>query len=534
MSFGFRFAAFCTYLFRCALSSGESTLPNIVFFMLDDYGWANVGFHRNGTDREVVTPSLDALAKEGIILDRHYVHQFCSPTRSALQSGRSPIHVNVFNSALFQHNPADPVSGFEGIPRNMTGIATKLKSAGYSTHTVGKWHAGMATPDHTPFGRGYDTSLIYFDAANDYWTSQPENDSPSCPWGSVTDLWKNNSGASMLNNSWVCSQQNQLPKCKYEDELFMEHIVDRVNEHNASAGPFFAYVAWHNCHAPEEVPNAYLNNFSFINFAGRQTYAAKANFMDTMTGRVVAALKANGMWENTLIVASADNGGPIGNANNWPLRGGKFSNWEGGTRVNALVSGGLVPPARRGTIESGFTAIDDWYPTFCGLAKVDPTDTRAAAAGLPPIDGHDLWPLLSGANSTSPRTEVWLGTTSEYNQGSGNTTVQGIIDATTGYKLVTGTLWYATWTGPQYPNATGAAPVNFNHTCMPSCLYNVLTDPTEHLDVSASNPDVVERLTARLAEVQATAFSPDRGQADQAAGCKAALSYGGFLGPFLP
>ena len=113
--------------------------------MLDDYGWvsarfkgvkiycrtnnnrvikslclqANVGFHRNGSDPEVKTPTLDALAEAGIILDRHYVHQFCSPTRSALQTGRAPIHVNVLNSALFQHNPNDTDSGYEGIPRNM-------------------------------------------------------------------------------------------------------------------------------------------------------------------------------------------------------------------------------------------------------------------------------------------------------------------------------------------------------------------------------------------------------------------------------
>jgi len=89
--------------------------------MLDDYGWANIGFHRNGTDpkNEVVTPVFDSLAAEGLILDRHYVYQFCSPTRSAFQTGRNPIHVNVLNSPVFQHNPDDPVSGFEGIPRNM-------------------------------------------------------------------------------------------------------------------------------------------------------------------------------------------------------------------------------------------------------------------------------------------------------------------------------------------------------------------------------------------------------------------------------
>jgi len=91
--------------------------------------------------------------------DRAYSFQFCSPTRSSLQSGRYPSHVNDKNADVTAYNPADPVSGFAAIPRNMTGIASKLKAAGYMTHQVGKWDAGMATWDHTPHGRGYDTSL---------------------------------------------------------------------------------------------------------------------------------------------------------------------------------------------------------------------------------------------------------------------------------------------------------------------------------------------------------------------------------------
>ena len=103
--------------------------------MLDDYGWANVGFHRNGSDPEVVTPTFDALAAQGVVLDRHYVYQFCSPTRSAFQTGRNPIHVNVINSPVFQHNPDDPVSGFEGIPRNMVRLWLRLENRALQAQT---------------------------------------------------------------------------------------------------------------------------------------------------------------------------------------------------------------------------------------------------------------------------------------------------------------------------------------------------------------------------------------------------------------
>jgi arylsulfatase B len=94
------------------------------------------------------------------------VHKFCSPTRCAIQTGREPVHVNVINADPSVHNPADPVGGYAGIPRNMTGVAEIMRTASYSTHMVGKWDTGMATPQHTPAGRGYDTTMIYFHHAN--------------------------------------------------------------------------------------------------------------------------------------------------------------------------------------------------------------------------------------------------------------------------------------------------------------------------------------------------------------------------------
>lgn len=95
------------------------------------------------------------------------VYKYCSPTRSAIQSGRNPYHVNNLNLGPDVSNPSDPVSGFAAIPRNMTGIATKMAAAGYRTGMFGKWDAGMATPDHTPMGRGYQTAMHYFHHAND-------------------------------------------------------------------------------------------------------------------------------------------------------------------------------------------------------------------------------------------------------------------------------------------------------------------------------------------------------------------------------
>ena len=153
-------------------------LPHIIHILADDYGWADVGYHRDAAHAsDVSTPNLDRLVGTGIELDRFYAHKICSPSRCAIQSGRHPIHVNVQNVNPNVANPRDPVGGYQGIPKNMTGIAQIMKRAGYRTHIVGKWDVGMATPQHSPFARGYDSWLGYWHHANDYWSF----DEDSCP-----------------------------------------------------------------------------------------------------------------------------------------------------------------------------------------------------------------------------------------------------------------------------------------------------------------------------------------------------------------
>lgn len=518
-----------------------ASTPHLIFVFFDDYGWNNVGYHSNQYSNESVTPTIDGLVSSGVELDRHHVFQYCSPSRSALHTGRNPIHVNVLNSFLDQHNPADPVSGFQGIPRNMSTLPAKLKTAGYATHMVGKWHCGMATPAHTPQGRGYDTALHYFCGANDYWTEQGVE--TNCTQ-TFTDLFNTSAPAFGQNNSWSCSQGNQPNGCLYEDELFTASIVNTIQSHDPAI-PFFAYIAFHNVHAPLEVPADQLARFSWIDNPGRQSYAAMVNLMDANLGRIVAALQAKGMWDNTVLVGAADNGGPtMSAANNYPLRGSKMSNWQGGTRGNAFVSGGYVPPSQRGKKLEGFVAIEDWYTTYCALAGVDPSDPVGVAAGLPPVDGLNVWPYVSGSASTSPRTEFWTGLSSNGIR-EGTTLVQGITNASTGYELLVGQLPVACWQGPLYPNNSATkecdAVVDCGFPDAPSpvsgktgCLFNLFTDPTQHHDVAEQYPDIVKSMYKRLQEVNATAFSPNRGLSDPAACETFQHRWGGFYGPFLP
>ena len=171
----------------CAVATSPAK-PHIVLFLVDDWGWSNVGMHAPaGSEREVLTPNIDKIVSEGIELTRAYAYRFCSPSRSSLNSGRLPVHVNMENAMPNVWNPEDPQGGFAGIPRNMTGLGTVMKAGGYATAQVGKWDAGMATYDHTPHGRGYDFSLGYFHHDNDYWNEQ----AGSCDQNKVkiTDLW---------------------------------------------------------------------------------------------------------------------------------------------------------------------------------------------------------------------------------------------------------------------------------------------------------------------------------------------------------
>ena len=224
-----------------------------------------------------------------------------------------------------------------GIPRYMTVIAEKLREAGYVTHQVGKWDAGMATSDHTPKGRGFNTSLGYFHHANDYF-NETERECNGTP---IVDLWDTDEPAMGMNGT---GQDD------YEEGLFKERVLEVISNHDLLT-PLFLYYAPHIVHTPYEVPEAYLKMFDFIDDKLRQVYHAMVKYLDDDVGEILDALKRKGLWDNLLFITSSDNGGPVSSnhaANNYPLKGGKNTDWQGGVRVNAFVSGGYLPEQMRG------------------------------------------------------------------------------------------------------------------------------------------------------------------------------------------
>eukprot|EP00041_Stephanoeca_diplocostata_P016857 m.334494 g.334494 ORF g.334494 m.334494 type:complete len:565 (+) comp20507_c1_seq2:254-1948(+) len=540
-----------------AANNAAADPPHIIHILADDLGWADVGFHRDpaADPRDVQTPNIDALVQDGIELSRFYVFKYCSPSRSSIQSGRNPIHVNVQNVLPEVSNPRDPIGGFQGIPTNMTGIAAVLRRGHikYRTHIVGKWDVGMATELHHPRARGYESWLGYWHHSNDYWTHTVDH----CGTDNtlVRDLWLYNAtydgpAPAEYRNGPSCSQNNQTPqgeRCIYEEALFTTRVLDLVNFHNVSE-PLFLFWAMHLVHMPLQVPMEYIEKFSFIDDSYRRLNHAMGNYMDSDIGRVVAALKARQMWENSLVVFHSDNGGEIMGAgicggNNWPLTGGKFSNWEGGIRVNAFVTGGFIPTARRGTQEQGFITGWDWYSTYATVAGVDPADDMAKVAGLPPIDSINMLPLLLGTNMTPPRTDILLGDTSALSPNAdGKSLVGGVISGA--YKLVLGadnqlrSVDQYVRTGPSWPNSTShlvplAHPKKCARTPATGCLFNIFTDPTEQNNIAGVEPSVFKALLAKVDAAQQTVYSPVRGTKDARACNDVYTLYNGSWGPFV-
>jgi len=551
--------------------------PHIFFFLADDYGWANIGYHTENNP-EVQTPTLDKLAASGVELDRFYTFNQCGPSRSALLSGRDAQHVNYKNNGAMAWNATNKVSGYGGVPPNMTLMGTKMKAAGYKTAYTGKWDVGFASLGQMPYYNGFDTFLGYLQHANSYCSTK----TPFQALGAV-DVCQ-----SRFYDFWEMDKDGHRPSklagTAYEEEFFLQKSLDVINDHDPK-DPLFLFHSSHLLHTPLQVPEVWLDNFTdIITVNGksdffRKQYAAMTQYMDNQVDQLVQAFKDKGMWENTLFVFISDNGGPIytpAAANNYPLRGGKATDLEGGIRVNAFVSGGYIPEENRGTKVEELGYVSDWYTTFCKLAGVSEVDTLAAKYDLPPVDGIDLWPMITGKGNG--RNEIYV---------SEKSIIMGK------YKLMTGKHGFDIRTGVHYPNNTCGCTDTKDMLCdcdqpgpssgywLPcteteegndqacitsargeesfarfhsypkslehlghwvldcdrhehGCLFNIYDDPSEYNDLG-SDPKyagLIQRMKRKLDKYRKTNFDPPRGHENYLA-CIAGFYYDGYIGPFL-
>ena len=346
----------CGFTRLHAFETDASSKPNIVYFLIDDLGFADCGFN-GGTD--IRTPNIDKLAKERAILKSFYVQPVCSPTRAALMTGRYATHTGVYNVV----RPGAPW----GLPLAERIMPQALKEAGYSTAICGKWHLGEFNSAYQPTKRGFDRQYGHMFGAIDYFTHMRDG-----------------------KQDWYRDD------VAIQEEGYSTHLVAkeacRLIKNKPVDKPMFLYVPFNGIHGPHQVPENYKEPYQNLPKL-RQTIAGMLSAVDEAIGQITAALVDAGLRENTLVIFSSDNGGPApGKATmNTPLRAGKGTVYEGGIRVCAFVNW-------PGRIKAGITVnepmhVVDWYPTLVKLAGA-PVEQK-----LQP-DGLDIWPVLTqGAKS---------------------------------------------------------------------------------------------------------------------------------------
>ena len=445
-------AVLITLLHTAFINAAER--PNIVVFLVDDLGFADCGFN-GGTD--IQTPQIDALAAAGTVLGAHYVQPVCSPTRAALMTGRYAVHTGVYTIVR-------PGARW-GLPLAERTLASALKDAGYETAITGKWHLGEFQRDYLPTSRGFDHQYGHYFGALDYFThirdGKPDwyrNDQPLQESGYTTELLANE--AVRL----IRSRSGQQPK------------------------PLFLYVPFNGVHAPLQVPEKYLSPYRHLT-GNRRTYAGMLAAVDAAIGQIVTALRDAEQLENTLIVFSADNGGPNPDTltRNTPFRAGKGTLYEGGIRSAAFACWPRRIPAGGRTEEP--VHVIDWFPTFVEVA--------GGSSDQPlPLDGRSLLPMLT-AGKPSPHDSLLL--------------VQSPVRAAVragDWKLLRlagpasedGTSAAGETTNPAKNAGKGKAKNKAKSSTTENALqlYNLRQDPGETKDVAANEPGKVAELQTLL------------------------------------
>lgn len=463
--------------------------PHIVFILADDYGWHDVGYH----DSEIKTPHLDDLSSKGVRLENYYVQPICTPSRNQLMTGRYQIRTGMQHEIIW---PCQPYC----VPLNETLLPQRMKDAGYSTHMVGKWHLGMYKKDCLPTRRGFDSYFGYLTGSEDYYSHVrcvpiPVLNLTRC----VLDLRDGEEVATAYAGA-------------YSTELFSERAVNIIQKHNSSE-PLFLYVAMQAIHAPLQVPERYLEQYAFIKDHNRQVYAGMVSAMDEAVGNITAALNRSGLWENTVLVFSTDNGGQtLYGGSNYPLRGRKCSLWEGGVRGVGFVASPLL--SRPGTVSRELIHISDWLPTLVSLAG-------GRTNGTKPLDGFNVWNTISKGQA-SPRLELLHNIdplyrdlapcpgrdgeltlapadSGNYGAHSGfNVSVHAAI-RWSNWKLLTGYPGCDIWFPPPSGNQSDALEMG---PLKPVMLFDIEKDPEERNEVSAKFPTVVDYLLGRLSTYQ--------------------------------
>lgn len=381
----------------------NNNAPNIVFILLDDVGWKDLGCYGS---KYYDTPNIDNLANQGIRFTQSYAYPQCSPTRYGLLTGQNPARAGLTHAIIpsdhdaggpyekiFHHRHdwylADPAI-LDRMPQEIQTLPELLRNKGYSTAMFGKWHLGTMKDD-PPTKHGFD---VYYGGAE--------------------------SGPNSYFSPYKLEFLNDGPPGEHLDDRLTSEAIGFLGQqiNKKDQQPFFLYMSYYNVHEPWQAKPELIEKYSKkIDFGDRQinpVYAAMIATVDENIGKLVKFLKDKGILENTIVIVSGDNGGmtllngfgrdnrgvfPIGTTitSNEPLRGGKNMIYEGGIRVPTIV---LWPGGRRAVVDDTPIAVWDWMPTLLCATKTNKPKEQD-------IDGVDLLPLILNMDKPSRNSLFW-------------------------------------------------------------------------------------------------------------------------------
>ncbi len=453
----------------CSLGSSTQAnaaqLPNIVIILTDDQGYADVGvFGAKGFQ----TPNLDRLASRGCVFRNFHVAQpVCSASRCGLLTGCYPNRLGI-------HGALGPRSKV-GISDGEMTLAQLVKQRGYATAIFGKWHLGDS-PQFLPLRHGFDQyfGLPY---SNDMWPLHP--DLVNLP----PDAARRKRGYPDL--VMYEGEKVVIPQITHEDQnqlttWYTEHAVKFIEQNKDR--PFFLYLAHNMPHVPLHVSDKFRGK------TARGLYGDVIEEIDWSVGQVLAALKRNHLEKNTWVIFTSDNGpwlsyGEHGGSA-YPLREGKGTNWEGGTREPCIMRWpGRIPA---GTESKQMLMTIDLFPTIAKLIHGE----------LPnhPIDGLDVWPIISGKrDAENPHAAYWF--------YFGANQLEAVVSGDGRWKLQLPHTYHTL--GGRRGGRDGM-PVPYEQRKIERAeLYDLVNDVSEMTNLAAEHPDLVKRLEAEAEKARA-------------------------------
>eukprot|EP00090_Calanus_glacialis_P001505 TRINITY_DN11078_c0_g1_i1.p1 TRINITY_DN11078_c0_g1~~TRINITY_DN11078_c0_g1_i1.p1 ORF type:complete len:485 (-),score=87.39 TRINITY_DN11078_c0_g1_i1:134-1588(-) len=431
------------------IGTTESKPPHIIIIVIDDLGWSDVPW--NNPDSWATY--MGQYASEGIILDRHYVHTKCSPSRAALLTGRYAWKMGRQRGAIERFQPTGLSTKYELLPQ-------MLKRAGYSTNAVGKWHLGYCNEDFLPTRRGFDTFFGLWQQSTNYRSREI-----------VCSSYKFNKdmiGYDLRRNESVSYDYNKM----FAPNMYSKEARKIIKEHDESK-PLFLYLPLMSIHAPlvDLPPKRFRKlinpqrkmGFEDSSHELRDSVIASVDFA---VHKVFLELKKKGIYNNSVILVTTDNGGgpPYSNT---PLKGTKETMYEGGIRGVSFIHSPLLNLT--GFKYSGLMHITDWVPTLLGLAGVPvPED----------LDGYDVWNSVRN-NKTSQRNVIIHNIDEDPKKGTWQATM-----TSDKWKLIWGQEYLLKQTQPLQSQNTQ--------------LYNIMEDPNEIFNQDKNFPEIVVRLKDQI------------------------------------